>query len=171
MLSFGRGSPAPAANAANSALANAIPRNASMARKIAASGEGATDDVTHRRDGRRTGSRAPPGRADQARGRRRRERPEREPAHRAERALGREPRQERDAEAGRDHLPERLEAGRAKVLFLRAGTRADLERLVAQAVAVFQQQHFLALQVGGPEPLARGETMMFRHRDQEGLAE
>ena len=45
--------------------------------------------------------------------------------------------QQGDAHAGGDHLPQGLQAGRAKAfLFASAGQRANFQRLVAQAVAV-----------------------------------
>ncbi len=74
--------------------------------------------------------------------------PHGEAARGGEGTLRREPRQEREAEAGRDHLPQRLEAGRAKVLLFRADAFADLERLVAQAMAFLEQQELLAREVG-----------------------
>ena len=66
-------------------------------------------------------------------------------------AAAREFRQQRDADAGRHHLPQRLEAGGAEILLLvHVGARADVERLVAQAMAVFEQQQRFVAQVIRP---------------------
>ena len=61
-----------------------------------------------------------------------------------DRRLHRERRQQRDADVRGDHLAQRFEAGRAEAALLAgAGELADLERLVAQAMAVFEQQQAL----------------------------
>ena len=72
-----------------------------------------------------------------------------EPACRGERTFGGEPRQERNAESGRDHRAQCLEARRAKVLLFRTDALADFECLVTQAVRLFEQQQFFAGEIGG----------------------
>src|SRR5690348_7804837 len=57
-------------------------------------------------------------------------------------------RQQGHADVGRDHLPQGFQAGRAEAVpLVGAGHPADLQRLVAQAVAVFQQQQMLVFQI------------------------
>ena len=53
-------------------------------------------------------------------------------------------RQQRHAGAGRHHLRQRRQAGRAEAELLGARAGADRQRLVAQAVAVVEQQHVRA---------------------------
>jgi hypothetical protein len=73
---------------------------------------------------------------------------------------------------GGDHLPQRLEAGGAEVLGFDDVARAtDLECLVAQAVAVLEQQQRLAGEVGDADALARRELVSGRHGHNEGLGE
>jgi hypothetical protein len=103
---------------------------------------GFRDDIADGGDRLRARGRTTPGRADHAVRRRRRERSHDEPASRGERALGSEPRKKGDAEAGRDHLPERLETRRAKILVFRADTLADFGRLVTQAVPPSSNRSF-----------------------------
>src|SRR5690348_5403076 len=62
-----------------------------------------------------------------------------------DRRLHRQHRQQRDADIGCDHLAQRLEAGGAETLSLvGAGHAADLQRLVAEAMPVLEQQQALA---------------------------
>ena len=69
-------------------------------------------------------------------------------------------RQQRHAGAGGDHLPQRLDAGGAKILLLvHAAAAADRERLVAQAVSVLEQQQRLAAEVLEAHLGARGQRM------------
>ena len=89
------------------------------------------------------------------------------PQHDAARiAVGAAPgqlRQQRNAGAGGDHLPQRLEAGRAKVLRVaHADVAADLERLVAQAVAFLEQQQCFALKIRHPNAVALREPVLLR---------
>ena len=78
--------------------------------------------------------------------------------------------QQRDAVPGGDHLAQRLEAGGAVVLLLaQADAAADLECLVAQAVAVLEQQQALALEVRHPDAVVRGEPMGRGHGEHERL--
>ena len=63
---------------------------------------------------------------------------------RRHRRLHRQLGQQRDADAGRHHLAQRLEArGPEPAALGRAGELAHVERLVAQAVALLEQQHVL----------------------------
>ena len=87
-------------------------------------------------------------------------------------ALGGKLRQQSDPGAGGDHLPQRLEAGRAKILALaRADAAADLQRLVPQTVTLFEQEQGLLFEVGRLHPLALGEPVPLGHRHGERLAE
>ncbi len=71
---------------------------------------------------------------------------------------------------GRHHLAQGLEAGRAVVLLLlHPDATADLERLVAQAVTVLEQQQGLALQVFHADPLVVREPVAGGHRQREWL--
>ena len=68
---------------------------------------------------------------------------------------------QRAADAGRDHLPQCLQAGRTEsVAFVGAGKPADIERLVAQAMAFLEQQQVFAVEVAQCEAIvARGEAV------------
>lgn len=72
--------------------------------------------------------------------------------------------------AGRDHLAQGLETRRPVILLLAyPDPAADLQRLVAQAVAVLEQQQRLATQIFHLHALAVGERMRGGHGEYEGL--
>ena len=78
----------------------------------------------------------------------------------------REPGQQRDAGAGRDHLAERLQARRPEpVLLVGAGQPAHAQCLVAQAVALVEQEDVLADErAGGDRVAAVDEPVAVRGR-------
>ena len=78
----------------------------------------------------------------------------------------RQGRQERHAGARADHLDQRREARRAEAVFAGAGLRAEAQRLIAQAMAVVQQQHARAVQPSRWSPAACPSQRMIRRRRQ-----
>ena len=71
---------------------------------------------------------------------------------------------------GRDHLPQGLETGGAVILrFVHVDVAADFERLVAQAMAVLEQQQGLVAKVVDTDMFARGQPMRVRHREGKRL--
>ncbi len=79
-------------------------------------------------------------------------------------------REQSDAGSGGHHLPECLEARCPEILFFaRTDAAADLEGLVPQTVSVLEQQQSLALQILDSDGVARGESVVVRHRDSERL--
>ena len=88
------------------------------------------------------------------------------------RRLHRERRQQGDADVGGDHLAQRLQAGRAEAGFLAgAGQFADFERLIAQAVAVFEQKQALVGEIAETQRFALGQFVIFGHGEQERFLE
>ena len=89
--------------------------------------------------------------ADGARRRRLGETPDGQAALRSERRFHREFGQQGDAEAGDHHLAQGFETGRAKILGLAdIDPAADFQGLIAQTVAVLQQQQGMAFQILAP---------------------
>ena len=96
--------------------------------------------------------------------------PDREPRATGLRRNG-EPRQKRHAESPRHHLRERRQARRPHLELPRPGARADLQRLLAEAVAVVEQQNARPLSSREPRrPLSRDEGIPGRRRQDEGIA-
>src|SRR5690348_2531312 len=86
--------------------------------------------------------------------------------------LHRQQRQQRDAHVGRHHLAQGLETGRAEpVFFVGAGHPADLQRLVAQAMTVFQQQQMLVFQIRQLQQSASCQRVRIGRGQQERFLE
>src|SRR4026209_1100317 len=88
----------------------------------------------------------------------------------AEWAAGRKLGQQRDAETCGDHLSQRFQARCAIVLaFLHVDAAAHIEGLIAQAVALFEQQQRLICEIVDLHVGALGERIVRRHCNREGL--
>src|SRR5947199_7409588 len=116
---------------------------------------------------------APPGERDAPHRRRPREWQDADQVARAARADGSR-RQHRDADAARDHLADRLERSALhgagdRVALARAHAVADLEDLVAEAMALAEEQEALARQLVRGHALLAFPRMALGHRDEERL--
>ena len=89
-----------------------------------------------------------------------------------DRFVHRQRRQQGHADAGGDHLPQGFQAGGAEAgFFVRAGQPAHVERLVAQAMAVFQQQQGFVRELRHRQRFLPGQRMLVRRGEQERLLE
>src|SRR5690606_4356285 len=83
----------------------------------------------------------------------------------AEGPARRQLRQQRDAEPGGHHLTQRLETGGTVVFaFFRLDAAADIERLIAQAMAILEQEQCLAVQVIELDGRLLRKRAVVRHR-------
>src|SRR4051812_36485140 len=78
--------------------------------------------------------------------------------------------QQGDADPARDHFPQRIERGGGEAFplpFPWARLTADGQRLFAEAMAFFQQQHMLTLQIRFAYLIARGQPVAGGERHDE----
>src|SRR6476646_11671230 len=109
-----------------------------------------------------------PGEADAARGRRAREWQDADEIARAAVAIDRGRRQDGDADAACDHLPDgferaALDRARQRIAVARAQRVAELEHLVAKAVALAEEQQAFLGQLFGGDALSALPGMAFRN--------
>ena len=85
---------------------------------------------------------------------------------------GRKVRNQSISMTGRDKLPQRLDA-RSVILTQTSPSvfRTQLERLIFQAVAVFEQYHFACPEIPRTERLAAGQRMALRRQEQKRFEE
>src|SRR5688572_18450388 len=162
---------APERNSATSWSSCRSPRLGALASAITRSGgHRRVDGVAYGLDGVGSCRALAPDCADAARRNRPAELLDRQALPGAERAARRQLRQQGDAEPGGHHLPQRLEARRTIVLaLLDVDAAADVQRLVAQTMAVFEQQQRLAGEIVELHVGAFRERTVRRHREREVL--
>src|SRR6202022_3069539 len=130
---------------------------------------GAGQDVANRGNGFRSSARFAPDGTNRARRHGLRELPYRESSLGPERRFHGGFGKQGNAETGDHHLPEGFEARGPEIFGLaNVDTTAHFQGLVAEAVAVLQEQQSLALQVGYLDGGLGGERMVIGQRDGEG---